>query len=132
MAYYTQSRKQEVAPKVKALLKQYGMKGSLSVDNYSTVVLTITSGDLDFIKNFNETVDIRRGDSAAITYISVNPYHYTRHFTGDCLKFLGQVMEVLNEGNHNNSDIQSDYFDIGWYVDINIGKWNKPYQFNVA
>jgi hypothetical protein len=94
--------------------------------------LTITSGDLDFIKNFNETVDIRRGDSITTNNISVNPYHFTSHFTGDCLKFLGQVMNVLNEGNHNNSDIQSDYFDIGWYVDINIGKWNKPYQFNVA
>lgn len=136
MAYYTQSRKQEVAPKVKALLKQYGLKGSLSVDNHSTVVLTITSGDLDFIKNFNEAslgqVSTFKHGKPAEKNISVNPYHFTSHFTGDCLKFLGQVMNVLNEGNHNNSDIQSDYFDIGWYVDINIGKWNKPYQFNVA
>jgi hypothetical protein len=30
-------------------------------------------------------------------------------------------------GNHDRSDIQSDYFDVGWYVDINIGRWNKPY-----
>jgi hypothetical protein len=30
-------------------------------------------------------------------------------------------------GNHNRSDIMSDYHDVGWYVDINIGQWNKPY-----
>jgi hypothetical protein len=23
----------------------------------------------------------------------------------------------------------TDYFDVGWYIDINVGKWNKPYQF---
>jgi hypothetical protein len=31
-------------------------------------------------------------------------------------------------GNHDRSDIQSDYFDVGWYVDVNIGSWNRPYE----
>lgn len=129
MAYYNQTRKKEVAPMVKALLKKYGLKGTLSVDNHSTVVLTISSGDLDFIENFNETVRVPRGDNKIANYISVNPYHYTSHFSGECLNFLVEVMAVLNDGNHDKSDIQSDYFDVGWYVDINIGKWNKPYIF---
>jgi hypothetical protein len=33
----------------------------------------------------------------------------------------------MNMGNHDNSDIMTDYFDVGWYVDVNIGLWNKPY-----
>jgi hypothetical protein len=33
----------------------------------------------------------------------------------------------MNDGNWDKSDIQSDYFNVGWYVDVNIGKWNKPY-----
>jgi hypothetical protein len=33
----------------------------------------------------------------------------------------------LNTGNHDNSDSQTDYFDVGWYVDVKVGKWNKPY-----
>jgi hypothetical protein len=37
----------------------------------------------------------------------------------------------MNAGNHNNSDVQSDYFDVGWYIDVNIGKWNKPYVATV-
>jgi hypothetical protein len=131
MAYFSQERKKEMAPKVKALLKKYDLKGSLSVDNHSTVVLTIKSGHLDFIQNFNETVENRPGGfrlgERAKTYIDVNPYHYTSHFSGECLDFLNEVMKVLNEGNHDNSDIQSDYFDVGWYVDITIGKWDKPY-----
>jgi hypothetical protein len=33
----------------------------------------------------------------------------------------------MNGGNHDNSDVQTDYFDVGWYVDVNIGSWDKPY-----
>ena len=33
----------------------------------------------------------------------------------------------MMEGNFDNSDPQSDYFSVGWYTDINVGKWNKPY-----
>jgi hypothetical protein len=28
----------------------------------------------------------------------------------------------------NHDDSQSDYFSRSNYVDINIGKWDKPYQ----
>ena len=52
MAYYTQERKKEVAPKVKKLLKEYGLKGSLSVNHHSSVVLTIKEGSINFIKNY--------------------------------------------------------------------------------
>ena len=31
-------------------------------------------------------------------------------------------------GNHNESDSQTDYFNVGWYIDIGIGRWDKPYQ----
>jgi hypothetical protein len=34
----------------------------------------------------------------------------------------------MNVGNHDRSDIQSDYFDVGWYVDVNVGAWNQPYE----
>lgn len=121
MAYYSQERKQEAAPKVKAILKKYGVKGSLGVNNHSTVVLNIKSGKLDFIANFNEAGGV------SIKNISVNPYHFQTHFTGECLDFLTEVFAALSEGNHNNSDIQTDYFDVGWYIDVNIGQWDKPY-----
>jgi hypothetical protein len=31
-------------------------------------------------------------------------------------------------GNHDKSDVMTDYFNVGWYIDINIGKWDKPYK----
>ena len=33
----------------------------------------------------------------------------------------------MDVGNYDNSDVQTDYFDTGWYIDINIGSWDKPY-----
>jgi hypothetical protein len=59
--------------------------------------------------------------------LDVNPYWYQEHFDGKAKSFLKEVLAAMNSGNHNNSDVQSDYFDVGWYVDVNIGSWNKPY-----
>lgn len=132
MAYVSQELKAKIAPKVKAILAKYGVKGSLSVDHHSTLKLTVKSGRLDFINNLNTVVGSNpRGAmlwSPAKDTISINPYHYRDHFSGNCLKFLTEVMAALNDGNWDKSDIQSDYFNVGWYVDISIGKWNKPYE----
>ena len=131
MAYMSQEKKSKIAPMVKKILAKYGVKGSLAVRNHSTLVLNIKSGAIDFIKNYNETVGAQPGGfrlgSAAVDHVDVNPYHYHNHFSGKAKSFLTEIMVAMNNGNHDNSDIQSDYFDVGWYVDVNIGKWNKPY-----
>ena len=62
-------------------------------------------------------------------YIDVNVYHFNSHFTGKAKDFLNEVYKIMNTGNHDNSNIQIDYFDVGFYVDINIGKWDTPYIF---
>lgn len=118
-----QERKAKIAPRIKTILKRYGLKGSLSVRNHSTLVLTIKSGKIDFIQNYRQTVGRRPPDN----YMTVNEFHYLNHFTGKARDCLDELYTVLNDGNHDNSDPQTDYFDVGWYVDVNVGKWNKPY-----
>ena len=49
MAYFNQERKAQKAPAIKAILKKYGVKGSLAVRNHSTFVLNVKSGSIDFI-----------------------------------------------------------------------------------
>lgn len=126
MAYMSQERKAKIAPKVKAALKKFGIKGTLAVRHHSTLVLNIKSGKIDFIKNFNENALPQR---PAVGHIDVNVYHWQRQFDneGGATDFLEAVLDAMYEGNHDNSDIQSDYFDVGWYVDVNIGQWDKPY-----
>ena len=109
------------------------IKASLAISNHRTLVLNISQGEIDFVYNYNKTcgnnhVYLAQGwQPTTSTNLSVNPYHFQNHFSGQALNFLKEVYAAMMVGNHDRSDIQSDYFDIGWYVDINIGKWNKPY-----
>jgi hypothetical protein len=134
MAYMSQELKTQIAPKVKAILKKYGIKGTLSVRNHSTLCLNLKSGKIDFIANSNRVCgddyyQVAQGFRPNTgKYCQVNPYHFKSHYDGKALAFLTEIITVMNDGNHDNSDIQTDYFDVGWYVDVNIGKWNKPYE----
>ena len=139
MAYVSQERKQSLAPAIKAVLKKYGVKGSLSIRTHSSLVLTIKSGKIDFVENFIETdskvLHGRKMSQDQINHIrknkcvDVNPYWYHEHFSGKAKDFLKEVLAAMNKGNHNNSDAMTDYFDVGWYVDVNIGRWNQPYVY---
>jgi ABC-type phosphate transport system auxiliary subunit len=114
---------------IKALCKKFGVNGSLSVDNHSLVRLTLHKGKLDFVGNYNANNKHRYDAEGG--YIQVNHYHLDSHFKGDVLAFLTEANAILNQGNHNRSDVMSDYFDVGWYVNIHVGKWNKPYALTV-
>lgn len=130
MAYMNQERKAKIAAKVKPILKRYGVKATLSTDR-SSLSLNIKSAPIDFIANYNETVVQQpggfRNGSPAEKYIGVNTYWFQEHFSGKAKKFLTEVLKEMNNGNHDRSDSQTDYFDVGWYVYVNIGKWNKPF-----
>lgn len=131
MAYVSQELKSKLAPKIKAICKKYKVKATLAVRNHSTLVLNIKEGNIDFIGNFNKTVSERpggfRNGNPAKDHLDVNPYWYHEHFSGQAKAFLQEVLQAMNNGNHDRSDIQTDYFDVGWYVDVNVGRWNKPY-----
>lgn len=48
--------------------------------------------------------------------------------TPDAWKVLSRAVEIGQFHNWDNSDIQTDYFDVNYYFDIAIGKWDKPFQ----
>jgi hypothetical protein len=129
----SQERKAALAPAIKAICKKYGVKATIAVRHHSTLVLNIKGGKIDFIGNSNEVCardpyNRHRGWTPNDQqYDRVNPYHYRNHYDGAALQFLSEVIPAMMVGNHDNSDIQTDYFDVGWYIDVNIGDWNKPY-----
>ena len=120
MAWYTQEMKSTVAPLVKAISKKYKLKTSLSVRNSSTIVLTISQGSIDFINEYQGQV--------SSNYMQVNPCTVHNMFNGPSKEALLELREVLMEGNWNNTRAEIDYFDVGWYIQINVGLYNKPYQ----
>jgi hypothetical protein len=118
---YINSEKSASRPQIKAICKQYGIKATLSVRNHSTLCLNITEGPIDFLANAHESAQ-RSGS------VSINVYWIKDHHEGIAREFLLKVREAMNIGNFDESDTQADYFHVGWYTEINVGKWNKPYK----
>lgn len=120
MAYITQEQKKEIAALLKPVMPK-GWKYSLAIRNHSTIVLTISSAPIDLIRIF-------KPDSEN-TYLPLNPYWVTRDLEDnpDLKAIFEKILACLNTNNYDNSDTQTDYFDVGHYVDINLGKWNKPF-----
>jgi len=120
MAYVSQQDKKDLAPAIKAVLKKYNMKGSISVRHHSTLVVTVKSGAIDFS-------DYMRGD----TYIDVNTYWIDQHYSGTARDFLNELLDAMKGPKYfNNDDAMTDYFSRSHYTDITIGTaWNKPYTY---
>jgi len=136
VAHMNQTKKAMVAEKVKPILAKYGLKGSLSVRNHMTIVLTIREGKIDFVNDMvldrpnllANGVTIER-DKLRTQGIDVNPYWYQEHYTGLALAFLSEVFPALKGADwYDRSDITTDYFDTAYYVDVNVGTWDKPYK----
>lgn len=132
MAYMSQEKKKQIAEKLKVALKGSGLKYSLGVHHHSTLVMKIKSGPVDFIQNYRETIQAkpqynRFMEDLAPHYMRLNDYWYREQFTGKALALLSVIVPILNDGNHDRSDVQSDYFDVGWYLNVSIGEFQKPY-----
>jgi hypothetical protein len=135
MAYMNQTKKATIAAAVKPILAKYGMKGSLSVRNHMTIVLTLTSGKVDFIGDLQTVaqwgyvqMELNKDEMRKRYELDVNPYWYHEHYTGESLAFLSEIIPAIKSaGWYDRSDAQVDYFDTAYYFDIRVGKWNKPY-----
>ena len=78
------------------------MKGTISINHYSSLVVTIQSGVLDFSGHFSH------GDG----YIQVNTYHIDTWYSGTKRDFLKDLVKAM-KGNkwYDKSDAMVDYFD---------------------
>lgn len=122
MAYMNQDKKKVIASKLKPVLKKYGVKGTLSVRNHSSIVLNVKAGKVNFFEDYGDREDAKKFG------IQVNPYWFHDHFEGKAKEFLADAFDALKSaGYYDNSDAQIDYFDTAYYYDINIGNWKKPY-----
>lgn len=111
MAYVDQAKKAKIAAALRAVVPA-GWKYSLAVQNHSTIVMTVAAAPLDI-----------GGDR-----VDVSPYHHQRHYGETFTK----IFEALNTDNFDNSDIQTDYFHVGHYVRLQLGRWNKPFVRTAA
>lgn len=107
-----------VAPAIKAVMQKYGVKGSIAVRHHSALVVNIKSGSLDLL-------DEKCKDRG---YEDVNVYWVEQWKTGKIKEFYIELLKAMKGDSwFDKSDISTGYFHIAYYLDINVGKWDKPY-----
>jgi hypothetical protein len=133
MAWVSKERKDIISAALGNVLpKKAGWKYTLAGVGSGTLRLRITQGPIDLIGNIADTLKAsgKYGDAQMVLddrYFAPNEYYLQNSFSGDTLVLMEKVKAAMNVGNHNNSDISSDYFDVGWYIDIIIGKSGDPF-----
>ena len=60
-------------------------------------------------------------------YEQVNKYWIERRENTQSIPVLKKIFEIANKKNYDRSDVQSDYFDVGYYLNISIGHFGKPF-----
>ena len=131
MAHMNATKKAILAPQIKAVLKKYNTKGSIAVRNYSTLVVNLREGSVDFVGDMTDCGAEYYYSLAETNVGSVCEYWLADHFKDNTLNFVRELCEAMNNSptisNHDKSDYQTDYYDVGWYIDIRVGKDSKPY-----
>ena len=84
--------------------------------------MTIRECNIDLLQNCGEY-------GKENGYIEVSRYHVKTTIRGKVANLLQDCVDCLNKGNYNNSDVMTDYFDVGWYIYIYVGSYGKPFKF---
>tara|TARA_R100000988_G_scaffold99883_1_gene69643 strand:+ start:862 stop:1305 length:444 start_codon:yes stop_codon:yes gene_type:complete len=138
MAHISQEEKKELMPGIKKVLKTYNMKGTVSIRNHSTLIVTLSEGELDLIRVENEIRKERHarnnyGELYLVNSTFNQSYHHLNKFVelGEHLvhNFYQNMFKAMKGDKwFDKSDIMTDYFHIAYYCYIDVGRSkDKPY-----
>ena len=117
MAYITKEEAIQMREALKFVFPaKEGWKVGFRNEHKSTASVTLKKGLFQFDKTNG---------------YQMNPYQKNTSSSDESI-FRDIVIDTLElaVANHDNSDIMTDYFDVGYYKSVNIGEWNKPYEYN--
>jgi hypothetical protein len=112
MAYVSNETKTRLTALIKAVLKKWDVKGTVGRSRTkSMLIVTIdptNSKKVDFVGDY--TISGER------PWIRVHPTTYS----GRTQEFVTELYQAVNDGNHDHSDMMTDYFNVGWYTEISL------------
>lgn len=147
----------EIAKKVREQLKQEfpRCKFSITCEHYSggsSISISIIKADRKIIQDFKELSETslicfenraytREGikETQSKNYHQLSPFNLREEFkinswcngvflTEEGHKLLQRVVQISDQYNWDNSDSQTDYYDVHFSLDLEIGKWNKEFD----
>lgn len=128
MAYVSAEKSKAVRMALKA--KFPGWKFSVR-KSHGSMYVTVLAAPLDLkadrVIPYHERDNAWIGQELEKGNVSVNNYRIDSQWQGESLAALQAINAICNDGNWDKSDIQSDYFNVGWYVNIEFGNWDKPF-----
>lgn len=114
-AYVNNEKTKQVREDLKKEFPQF--KFSVKKKHHSTVDVAILEGPIPL-------TDDPSGHE------QINTYWIKTNFSDkpEIKEILLKILEIINKGNFDKSDIMTDYFHVGFYVSLSIGDYNKPYK----
>jgi hypothetical protein len=113
-----QTKKAAIVAQLKSVVPQ-NWKYSVSVRNHSTIVCTVFAAPTNLIAKLTGSDEDN---------VQLNHHGLERLYTNcEELQVIAAIAKALNTGNWNRSDAQRDYFDVGHYVSIELGRYDRPF-----
>lgn len=128
MAYMNQDKKAKIKAALDKVMPK-DWKYTLSTDRH-TIKLWIMKGPAELmdVPGAYDYDGLWKAPYRAEGSRSLNGHHLDKDYAeGPILDTIRAIQTALDTDNHDRSDIQSDYFDVGHYTRISIGRWDKAF-----
>ena len=66
--------------------------------------------------------------SSLHNFTSEKGYSNGHYLTEQTWRIMQRICKIVNQFNYDESDIQTDYFNVNFYFHLGIGKWDKPFK----
>ena len=141
MAYISTDEVKAVRVALKERFKNK-LKFSVRREHYSSLNVSIVSGEINFFDGSLDRKDKYHPDAVGHVFDGheqINEYY--PEYYGKHEMLIAEIINIMKTAPANvkggrawydNSDAMIDYFDTAYYTHLNIGKWNKPYEFTGA
>jgi len=119
------------------LQKQYpGCKWSVRIERFSmgqSMTVALLSAPFEAFAK-----DVSTNGYPINGYTQLNQYQFQRpdadenvnngaHLTREAWDCMSNAYRIASRDNWDNSDPQTDYFDVNYWLHLEIGNWDKPF-----
>jgi hypothetical protein len=100
-------------------------KFSIRMDGYNSIHISVMEAPIDLF-----TSEGREGLYNGKAHEQINHYYIDgdSRITDYCKMVLKDIYSMLSSYNFDDSDSSIDYFHTNFYITLQIGKWNRPFE----
>ena len=123
MAYISTEEVRAIRVALKDKFGPKGFKFGVRNANQMEAIVTVLCGPTNFD-------DILKGkECVQINHYYMDAYGQHETFFKEIETIIKTAPATVNGGRgwYDNSDVQTDYFDVAYYYSMRIGAWDKPY-----